>query len=129
MLNVYPMPWHPYKYVAKTVYKQFFPILSLLENPSAVPGDRVVTQRKLLYIEKLFACLLISSQRVKTQLTSRIAGLRMQDQSKHVKSLRNKICIPKPIFSICFKFYNGTHRMNVLVSVLIFIIPSQPNAS
>jgi hypothetical protein len=67
--------WHCYKYLVKVLHRTFFPIFALLENPGVKAGDRVVQQRKLLYLEKLFASLLLSGPRVKNQLNSRVAEL------------------------------------------------------
>ena len=44
-------------------------------TPRESGRDRVVQQRKLLYLEKLFASLLLSGPRVKNQLNSRVAEL------------------------------------------------------
>ena len=69
------MLWHPYKYLVKVVHRSFFPVFALLENPDGKVGDKVVVQRKLLYLEKLFASLLLGAPRIKAQLRSRIASL------------------------------------------------------
>ena len=66
------MPWHAYKYLAKTVYRCFFSLFALLENPDMKAGGRVIAQRKLLYLEKLFASLLLGAPKVKDQLLRRL---------------------------------------------------------
>lgn len=73
------MLWHAYKYLVKTVHRVFFAVFSLLENPDSKSGDRVVAQRKLLFLEKLFASLLLGAPKVKEQLKNRIKELQGQD--------------------------------------------------
>jgi hypothetical protein len=60
----------------KTVHREFFPIFALLESPMHAPGVRVVAQRKLLHLEKLFAALLLGAPRLQDQLKSKIEQVR-----------------------------------------------------
>lgn len=73
--------WHAYKYLVKTVHRVFFPLFCLLENTDLVAGGKVFAQRKLLYLEKLFAALLLAAPRVKDQLRARLAQLREVDMT------------------------------------------------
>ena len=66
------MDWHAYKYQAKTIHREFFPIFALLESPLHAVGVRVIAQRKLLYLEKLFAALLLAGPRLQEHLKSKI---------------------------------------------------------
>jgi hypothetical protein len=72
------MVWHAYKYLAKTVHRIFFPILAMLDSAAPKAGDRVVAQRKLLYIEKLFAAILLGAPRFKSQLAERVKSLQIE---------------------------------------------------
>ena len=49
--------------------------MALLENSSPVDGQKVVAFRKLLYLEKLFASLLLAFPRVSDQLAARVSQL------------------------------------------------------
>ena len=46
----------------------FFPVFALIENTEFVVGGKCIAQRKLLYLEKLFAALLLATPRVKDHL-------------------------------------------------------------
>ena len=59
----------------KTVHRVFFNIFFLLENDDWTVGSKVIVQRKLLFLEKLFASLLLGGPRVKEQLCNRIRQL------------------------------------------------------
>lgn len=79
------MDWHAYKYLVKTVHRLFFPIMALLENDMPQEGQKALAQRKLLYLEKLFAALLLGSGKFRNQLDDRVksveAELLVMDQS------------------------------------------------
>jgi hypothetical protein len=62
----------------KAVHRSFFPLFALLETPIHVVGAKVVAQRKLLYLEKLIASLLVATPRLKDQLVVRIQQLKEQ---------------------------------------------------
>ena len=59
----------------KTIYRIFFPVFALLEHPDAVAGTVAVAHRKLLYIEKIFATLLIAAPRLSGQLKTQVETL------------------------------------------------------
>lgn len=63
----------------------FFPIFALLDVQNPVAGQRVVAQRKLLYIEKLFAAILLGSPRFKSQLADRVSAIEGEVEM-HMKS-------------------------------------------
>eukprot|EP00667_Euglena_gracilis_P020534 EG_transcript_22263 len=57
--------WHAYKHTVTVVYRAFFPVLAHLEVPVGAGGSRQLTtslrsHRKVLYMEKLFASLLLT---------------------------------------------------------------------
>lgn len=69
--------WHPYKHLVGVLYRAFLPIIALLEGSGHVhPGDRVVAGRKVLYMEKVFATLLILAPEVRERLEARLAEVR-----------------------------------------------------
>ena len=69
------MLWHPYKYFVKAVHQVFFPVFALIENMDFVVGGKCIAQRKLLYLEKLFATLLFATPRVKEHLKVKLQSL------------------------------------------------------
>ena len=67
----------------KTIYRIFFPVFALLEHPDAVAGSVVVAHRKLLYIEKIVATLLIAAPRISGQLKGQVDALQAcRDESE-----------------------------------------------
>ena len=66
---------HAYKYVVKAVHRAFFLLFALVESPLHATGVRQVAQRKLLYLEKLFASLLIATPRIRDQLRQRVVAI------------------------------------------------------
>ena len=81
---------HPYKYLAKVVHRVFFPIFALLENDAAKAGLKVVAQRKLLYLEKMYAAILLGAPRVRKQLATRLDELRKEV----TQLLQQELCLP-----------------------------------
>ena len=52
--------WHAYKHTLLVVHRAFFPVLAQLENTGAlVAGGRVCAKRRVLFLEKLFAVLVL----------------------------------------------------------------------
>ena len=72
------MDWHAYKYLAKTVHRIFFPLFAILENTELHCGQKVVAQRKLLFLEKMFGALLIAAPRFRLQLVDRIRSVQSE---------------------------------------------------
>ena len=66
--------WHPYKYCLNVVYRKFFPIFILLETTGHAVGKEVNCQRKVLHIEKLVACLLLTRHRIADRLQAKFAA-------------------------------------------------------
>ena len=95
----------------KIVYRCFFPIFALLEHPGAVAGERVVQQRKLLYLEKLFASLLLGAPRVKSQLTGRIAEL-IDSINNSLDALESK--------SVHLRILQALHNLLFFVLLAVF---------
>ena len=63
---------HPYKYLAKTIYRVFYRVFALIEYPGAAVGQKTVAQRKLLYLEKLFGALLLAGPMLRDQVENSI---------------------------------------------------------
>ena len=59
------------------MHRAFFPLFALLETSIHVPGAKVVAQRKLLFLEKLIASLLVAAPRLKDQLQARIESVKV----------------------------------------------------
>ena len=82
------MDRHPYKYLAKTIHRIFFPVFALLENKDAEVGKKAVAQRKLLFLEKVFAAMLLGYPRIRDQLKTRLSEMEghelRQDQAVDV---------------------------------------------
>jgi hypothetical protein len=49
----------------KAVYQSFFPLFALLENTDHAVGKPVHGHRRPLYLEKLFAAVMLAAPRVK----------------------------------------------------------------
>ena len=60
------------------MHKAFFPLFALLETDMAIAGEKVVAQRKLLYLEKLMGSLLVATPRLSDQLDARIVEVHGQ---------------------------------------------------
>jgi hypothetical protein len=61
--------WHAYKHTLTIVHRQFFQIFALLEmTGSPALGSTIRCQRKVLYMEKVFATLLLLGTTVRHQL-------------------------------------------------------------
>jgi hypothetical protein len=69
--------WHAYKHLVKTVYRAYFPIFAVLENIDELhAAGTIIAQRKLLYLEKLFASILLGAPQLRAQLRTRVQQLR-----------------------------------------------------
>ena len=65
--------WHAFKHTLACVYPSFFPLLAQLETTgSPGVGSRVCSRRRVLFIEKLIAALLLVREDVTEEITSRI---------------------------------------------------------
>ena len=56
----------------KTVYQSSFPLFALLENTDHAVGKAVHGHRRLLYLEKLFAAIMLAAPRLKQQAAERL---------------------------------------------------------
>ena len=54
------------------MYQSFFPLFALLENTDHAVGKAVHGHRRLLYLEKLFAAIMLAAPRVKQQAAERL---------------------------------------------------------
>ena len=74
--------WHPYKHTLAVVYRAFFPVLSILETVGEpVVGTALRCHRKVLYLEKLVAALLLAAPDVRQQLDLKVSTLQSRMQS------------------------------------------------
>ena len=61
--------WHPYKQTLSLVYRTFFPIFGVLEcTGQPTLGTQVTWQRKVLFMEKMCAALLLAAPAVRQEL-------------------------------------------------------------
>ena len=61
--------WHPYKYSIVLVYWYFFPFFVSLTNGTLKDADKVPNHRKLIYIERLVAALVLTGHTYKQSLS------------------------------------------------------------
>ena len=74
--------WHPYKHCLGVVYRAFLPIIAPLEGAGTLrPGDKVVPGRKVLYMEKVFATLLVVGSLVRERLEAQLRTVRAAPQA------------------------------------------------
>lgn len=68
--------WHPYKHTLHVLYRTYQPLLALLEC-TGIPatGSTMVTHRKVLYLEKLYAALLLAAPVVQDAVESKLAAM------------------------------------------------------
>ena len=72
--------WHAYKYVVIATYRRFMPLLSLIEAARPTIGEHFLCFRKLAYMEKVIAGLLIARQGLEQRLLGRIQLLERHGQ-------------------------------------------------
>ena len=74
--------WHPYKHAVGVVYRAFLPVIGLLEGSGhPAVGDKVVPGRKVLYMEKVVAALLIIAPDLRDRLEAKLSALRQALQT------------------------------------------------
>ena len=79
--------WHPYKHTLHVLHRAFFPLFALLESAGSPHIGQVFScQRKVAYLEKLYAALLLAAPRVRTFLEDRQHSLVLE--SPHHSCLR-----------------------------------------
>ena len=61
--------------MVKTLHKVFFAIFALLENSVSQVGQEVVAQRESVYLETLYAALLLAPPRLRAQLNNKVADM------------------------------------------------------
>jgi hypothetical protein len=67
--------WHPYKQTLALVYRTFFPVFALLEFTGCPAlGSPVRMQRKVLYMEKVCAALLLAGHSLRAEVDRAIAA-------------------------------------------------------
>ena len=68
--------WHAYKHTLLVVFRAYLPVLVHLEGLRGMQGNSSGrSNRKVLYMEKLFASLLLSRAHVGSQVRARVAAL------------------------------------------------------
>ena len=74
--------WHPYKHTLHVLHRVFFPVFAVLESTGTPHLGQVFScQRKVVYLEKLFAAILLAAHKVRRPLQERIRVL--VEQSPH----------------------------------------------
>ena len=74
--------WHPYKHTLHVLHRVFFPVFAVLESTGTPHTGLVFScQRKVVYLEKLFAAILLAAPKVRRPLQERIRFL--VEQSPH----------------------------------------------
>jgi hypothetical protein len=56
--------WHPYKQCVMVVYRTFLPVFALLECTGRTTAVSIKPKRKLLYLEKMVAALLLCAREI-----------------------------------------------------------------
>lgn len=75
--------WHPYKQALHLVYRVFFPILGILEHTGDVElGKHVTWHRKIIFMEKMFAALLLAAYPLRDQVESAIGSAEPGSQTQ-----------------------------------------------
>ena len=76
--------WHPYKQAVAVVYRTFFPIFGLLDcTGRVVEGSTVRVKRKLLYMEKVVAAVLLCSKSMLPRVASALDTARSAPVVSH----------------------------------------------
>ena len=61
--------WHPYKQTLAFIYRRYMPVMALLERQDIpLPGQPLKAARRVLFMEKMFACLLLLPQWLKDEV-------------------------------------------------------------
>ena len=69
--------WHAYKHTLLVVYRAYLPVLVHLENPRGMQANTVGrTHRKVLFMEKMFAALLLCRPQVESHLEASVSAIR-----------------------------------------------------
>ena len=95
--------WHPYKYCVHITFRRFFPVISWLLKPFITLRTKIPCHRKLIYMEKVFAGLLLASNVLKgliTEARDRLSTLRRP------MNLENTVAYQKiqSLYSLLFVF-------------------------
>ena len=91
--------WHPYKQTLHLVYRTFFSVVGVLESTGdPTMGCNVRCQRKVVYMEKIFAALLLGGNALRDQVDSKlrqtVRGTKNQD-TVAIVFFRDEITIPR----------------------------------
>ena len=75
--------WHAYKHTLLVVYRAYLPVLVHLEGLRGIQANSTGrSHRKVLYLEKLFAALLLCRPHVGDQLRARVEALRRSTSTR-----------------------------------------------
>ena len=73
--------WHPYKHTPWVVHRTFFPVIAQLESLGETQsGARVVAHRKVAYLERLFAGLMVAGYGQRDRLVFKLRSLELEVQ-------------------------------------------------
>ena len=82
--------WHAYKHTLVVVFRAFFPVLAQLEcTGEPVQGNRVSCKRRILYLEKLFAILLLMRDNVDDTLQEQLRVVTAAISRNHVSNAQS----------------------------------------
>jgi hypothetical protein len=70
--------WHAYKHTLLVVFRVFFPVLGLLEVDGLQPRTgECTTQRKVEFLERMYAALILATPTVMPRLDAKVQALRV----------------------------------------------------
>jgi hypothetical protein len=77
--------WHAYKHTVAVMFRAFFPLLGLLEGSGADPVPGVVRlNRKVIFLERLYAALILCTPSVMPRLEAKIQSLESLENVQRV---------------------------------------------
>ena len=68
--------WHPYKYTVTVTYRLFFPLMVAFSNGVVPVGAPVYAFPKLIFMERMFACLFVTAAKYKVRIQQKLTLLR-----------------------------------------------------
>ena len=92
----------------------YFPIFALVETTTPATGDKCVGHRKLLYLEKLFAALLLAAPNVRVQQQQRCDSLVSSTQAPNANA-KNMLKVLSGLRMLLEFWLPAAFRMGFLV--------------
>jgi hypothetical protein len=80
--------WHAYKHTVTVVYRVYLPVLVHLETVDAAGTAMARSHRRVLYMEKLFASLLLGRGHVLEHLRARLTAYRQHGRSLRIYAIQ-----------------------------------------